>query len=106
MDPRRRSQRAGGWSQLSVTGEFQRVLGDCLALLETEAPPGGDPWAQALREAAARGSEDLSAGAESVLAARSRLAAQSPRFRSATESARFDSLVDHLARICQVILGR
>jgi len=91
---------------MSVTGEFQRYLRDCLALIETGASAGAGPWQSALREAAALGAEDLSAGAERVLADCAQLEATPPAFRSAPERERFSTLVDGLGEVCRAILGR
>ncbi len=91
---------------MSVSGEFQRYLRECLALLETAAAGNAAPWESALREASVRGSEDLSAGAERALAHCTELGATPPVFRSAPESERFEALVDGLGQICRIILGR
>lgn len=91
---------------MSVTGEFQRYLRDCLALLEAAASAGADPWQSALREAAALGAEDLPEGAERALACCAQLEAKPPAFRSEPESERFETLVDGLGEVCRIILGR
>ncbi len=91
---------------MSVSGEFQRCLRECLDLLETAAPGGGAPWAAALREAAARGRENLSAGAERWLEARAGLAGTPPRFGAPPDGDLFEARLDHVSEICRVILGR
>ena len=90
---------------MSVRGEFQRCLGDCLAFLEASAPAGAERWRAALRRAGALAEDDLSQGAAQVLEETAQ-GDESPAFRSPLERERFGALVEHLAAVCRVILGR
>jgi hypothetical protein len=91
---------------MSVRGEFQRYLRDCLVLLETAASGGSGPWQNGLRQAADLGSDDLCAGADQALSCCAQLEAKPPAFRSEPESERFAALVDGLGEVCRSILGR
>lgn len=91
---------------MSVRGEFQRCLGDCLAFLEASAPAGAERWRVALRRAGALAESDLSQGAAQVLEETAQRSDEPPAFRSPLERERFGALLEHLAGVCRVILGR
>ena len=92
-------------SRLSVSGEFQRAVRECLGQLEASPVGGAGPWQAALSAAAQLGREDLSAGAAQWLDAGAALPVL-PEFALPLDEQRFRESLDHLARICRVILGR
>ncbi len=88
---------------MSVSGEFQRVLGECRGLLDRAAGPG-DPLALSLSQAGRLGRLDLPGAAERVLEVLDGRPA--PCFGSELEREEFARVRDHLSAICRVILGR
>ncbi|MEZ4215837.1 MAG: hypothetical protein R3E88_05115 [Myxococcota bacterium] len=92
---------------MSVRGEFQRVLGDCLALLD--AAPSSGTWRAALARAGERVAEGASprslvAAAEEVLALGD--AAPPHAFATEADSRAFAERLEHLRAICRVVVGR
>ena len=88
---------------MSVSSEFQRVLGECHGLLDRAAGPGS-PLARSLTQASRLGREDLPGAAERVLAVLD--TGSSPAFGSDLEREEFARVREHLSEICRVILGR
>jgi hypothetical protein len=90
---------------LSVSGEFQRIVGDAVACLERS--PGGSAarLANALEEAARCGRSDLCDGAERVIALLEGPEAAHCR-RADLQGEAFGRVTEHLRAICRVILGR
>ena len=88
---------------MSVSSEFQRVLGDCHGLLQRAVGPG-DPLVRSLIRAGRLGASDLPGAAEQVLAALD--AEPGPSFASDLEREEFAQVREHLSSICRVILGR
>lgn len=89
---------------MSVSGEFHRVLADCLALLGASGVGNAEGWTAPLAAAAQRSREDLSAAARRVLEVLVQSRA-GPSFPSELEKEQFDQLREHLEAICQAIVG-
>lgn len=89
---------------MSVQGEFQRVLGDTLAFLREASAGGAERWSRELSSIALGAREDLSAGAERLLAFLGEAAP--PELSSELQRQEFARQEDHLSQICRVILGR
>jgi hypothetical protein len=89
---------------VSVAGEFQRVLRDCVELLRACDEPRLERWIEDLDAAAREGREDLCAGAERAL----NVLGEVPGSRLAPELRRAEVVrcSEHLLAICRVILGR
>lgn len=92
---------------MSVRGEFQRVLGDCLASLErgSSAPP--ELWRDPLAKASERVATSLAEAAECVLA----LGpfdddAAALGFAAEAHAREFGERLEHLRAICRAIVGR
>jgi len=90
---------------VSVTGEFSRLIEDCIGFLDASEAPRADHWKQLLQQAAERRDESLSAAADEVLSLLENDRAP-PAFDEPPERDEFASLADHLAAICRAILGR
>jgi hypothetical protein len=89
---------------VSVQGEFQRVLGDYLAFLRETTPSGAERWTAELETTARLARDDLSEGAERLLAFLAD--APPPQLPAELERQEFARHGDHLCQICRVILGR
>ena len=91
---------------MSVTGEFHRLVADCIACLDRgDDGPDTDRWQEALRTAAGLSEHSLPRAAEAALELlhdRDRM----PQLAPTERRDEFAGLVDHLAAICRVILGR
>ncbi len=88
---------------MSVRGEFQRVLSDCLGLLhETDAETAED-WITALKQAERGANDDLSGAARHVLDWID--ASSLPVGESDLSEEALARVTEHLAAICRVILG-
>ena len=90
---------------MSVHGEFQRLLGDCIAFLETSSAADAAGWQERLERASALQDESLTAGATAALEVVADRGPQSPGFQSTQEDLDFDKLLEHFAAICRLILG-
>ncbi len=90
---------------MSVTGEFYRLVEDCIAYLDASGAPQADRWKQQLERAAARGRVALSAAADEALRLLEEDGAP-PVFDEPRERDDFARLAEHLAAICRAILGR
>lgn len=86
---------------MSVSGEFQRVVGDAVALLERSPAGSARRLASALEEAARRGHRDLCDGAERVIAL-----LEGPEAGRDLQGEEFGRATEHLRSICRAILGR
>lgn len=91
---------------MSVPGEFQRLLGDCLTFLENSSAQPSD-WPASLERANSRVENSLNEAATLVLGFRSgREALEAPLFSDASEADAYEILTDHLIQICYAIVGR
>ncbi|MEE2663630.1 MAG: hypothetical protein VX681_05895 [Myxococcota bacterium] len=90
---------------MSVTGEFSRLVEDCIAFLDASGAPQTDRWKQILQRAAERSVESLSAAADEVLALLENDGAP-PAFDEPHERDEFARLAEHLGAICRALLGR
>jgi hypothetical protein len=88
-----------------VTGEFHRLVGDCVAYLDANDAPRAESWQRELERAAAGSDASLEAAA---LAALHLLEdeGRKPELATARERDEFAGLVEHLAAICRAIVGR
>ncbi len=91
---------------MSVTGEFHRLAEACVAYLDASSAPDAERWSADLQQAAARGSDSLSAAAGEALDLLETAGTAAPRFAEAHEREEFRELVAHLAAICRAIVGR
>jgi hypothetical protein len=89
---------------VSVHGEFERVVGECVGFLRGSRASGAERLAAALEAAAREARADLCRGAERTLAVLA--AAEPPEFVSALQREEYARLCDHLDAVCRVILGR
>jgi hypothetical protein len=89
---------------VSVRGEFERVVGECVAFLRSSRASGAERLSAALEAAAREARGDLCRGAEGALAVLA--GAEPPVFGSALQREEYARLGDHLAAVCRVILGR
>jgi hypothetical protein len=87
---------------VSVHGEFQRNLADCVALLREADEPDARSRAAALEQAAREARDDLSAAARRVLGLCGEAAPQRLPERLREQHA---ERTQHLAAVCRVILG-
>jgi len=91
---------------MSVHGEFQRLVADCIEFLVASSATDSD-WPDSLARADARVSESLSEAAAMVLALHSGPdALEAPSFAANSETEAFEELADHLNQICHAIVGR
>ena len=92
---------------MSVTGEFHRLVADCVRCLEAGPTDPADArrWGGALEAAAARSDDSLSEAADAALVLLEDPTAQ-PAFEDGEAQRRFAEHTDHLAAICRVIVGR
>jgi hypothetical protein len=88
-----------------VTGEFHRLVADCIAHAEATDASGAARWTRQLEDAAARSADSLTTAAHAALDLLED-AAQMPSFASRSERDAFASRAEHLAAICRVIVGR
>jgi len=88
---------------VSVSGEFQRVLGECVELLRACHEPELERWSDELDAAGRAGREDLCAGAERALGVLGEARSAAPGSQPGAE---FSRRSEHLGAICHVILGR
>lgn len=91
---------------MSVTGEFHRLVEDCVAYLEASTAPDADRWSTGLRHAAAHSKDSLSTAAGKTLDLLETASAAAPRLAAAHERKEFGELVAHLAAICRAIVGQ
>ena len=92
---------------MSVTGEFRRLVADCIAFLEGSDAAGATQRADALRVAAALAPNDLSEAAARVLVLVEGSGSAAPiEFSTPAERDEFDHLWDHAVAIARVVLGR
>ncbi len=89
---------------MSVLGEFQRCLRNCVDALRDGAPSEAEPWRRALAQAADIARADLTQGAQQVLALRSGDVG-APHFEHRSDAERFAELFEHLERLCRAIAG-
>jgi hypothetical protein len=89
---------------VSVHGEFERVVGECVGFLRSCRAPGAERLGAVLEAAAREAHGDLCRGAEATLAALD--GAEPPAFGSALQREAYARLSDHLAAVCRVIVGR
>ena len=91
---------------MSVHGEFQRLVADCIEFLVASSASESD-WPTALARADAHVSESLSEAATMVLGLRTGPdALATPRFAADSEAEAFEELAEHLNQICHAIVGR
>lgn len=88
---------------MSVRGEFQRLLKDCLGLLHEADAGTAEAWIEALEQAARGANDDLSSAAREVLDWMD--ANPLPVGNSDLAEEALAPTADHLAAICRVILG-
>jgi len=91
---------------MSVSGEFNRLVGGCIDFLEDSEVDGAQPWLTALYAARAIGADDLSEAAARVLA----LGEGFPSidkidFSTASECEEFRGLCGHMLAIARVVAG-
>ena len=91
---------------MSVRGEFQRVLAECLALLETSSASDREEVVTWLARASERANDDLGEAAQMVLHADAGESAKAPRFEHVGELQAFEKSREHLRAICRAIVGR
>jgi hypothetical protein len=91
---------------VSVHGEFQRLLTDCVTFLETSSAEDSERWCQQLRDADALREDSLSLAAQAALKAVEGPDAGSPRFSGGEERRAFEELLEHFAAICRLVLGQ
>ncbi len=90
---------------MSVSGEFQRVLGDTVQCLLRCQGDAATALAADLGEAGRVGRADLSSGAERVVSLLDGPQARPP-FESELQREEFGEAAEHLRAICRAILGR
>ncbi len=90
---------------MSVSGEFQRLVGETVALLQRSQAGSASSLAGALVEAARLGRSDLSTGASEVVQLLEGPTG-APRFGSDPQGEEFGRAVEHLRTLCRAILGR
>lgn len=90
---------------MSVHGEFQRLLDDCVAFLETSSATDAAGWGERLERAAALLDDSLSAAATAALEVVGERGPESPQFEALDEGLEFDRLLEHFKAICRLILG-
>jgi len=95
---------------VSVTGEFHRLVRYCTAYLDEHEHALRDvsrarDWQQTVDAAAALADDSLPAAANATLDLLDQ-AGRCPTFEPSENAAEFVELVDHLASICRVIVGR
>ena len=89
---------------MSVRGEFERVVAECVGCLLSSRAAGAERLGEALEAAAGEARIDLCRGAERTLAVLAD--AEPPAFASVLQREEYARLSDHLAAVCRVILGR
>ena len=89
---------------MSVRGEFERVVGECVGFLRSSRADGAERLGAALEAAAREARADVCRGAERVLAVLA--GAEPPDFASVLQREEYARLHEHLAAVCRVILGR
>lgn len=90
---------------MSVTGEFQRVSGECVAFLRRCGGDGAEAWVEEFASASHEAASNLSRAARRALAALE-TTQDAPPFGSDLEHEEFVRLREHLTAICHAILGR
>ena len=90
---------------MSVHGEFERLLGDCLSFLAASEAAEAEGWCQELERARALKRDSLSDAARTALALIGTRTPDTPRFRSEVERTEFEGLLEHFGAICRLILG-
>lgn len=86
---------------MSVHGEFQRILADCLAVLREAEGPKVERRMAALELAARDARNDLTGVARRVL----RLCGEAPPDLATEPRERYSQRTEHLADLCRAILG-
>lgn len=91
---------------MSVHGEFQRLLAECVDFLANNSARQSD-WPASLERADAHVEDSLNEAATMVLALRSGVdALEAPVFEDGSEADAYEALADHLTQICYAIVGR
>lgn len=91
---------------MSVTGEFRRLVSDCIAFLDGSTAAGAEQRADALRAAVALAANDLTEAAQRMLAlAEGGRRHTAIEFASPAEQDEFEQLWGHALAITRVILG-
>jgi hypothetical protein len=92
--------------RMSVHGEFQRLLAECVDFLANNSARQSD-WPASLERADAHVEDSLNEAATMVLALRSGVdALEAPVFEDGSEADAYEALADHLTQICYAIVGR
>ena len=90
---------------MSVHGEFQRLLDDCVAFLEKSSATDAASWRERLERASALRDDSLSAAATAALEVVGERGPESPQFEALDEGLEFDRLLEHFTAICRLVLG-
>jgi len=90
---------------MSVHGEFERLLGDCLSFLSASGSEDADRWNQHLERARALKGDSLSDAARAALEVIDSRDPETPRLQTEAERVEFDRLLEHFGAICRLILG-
>ena len=90
---------------MSVHGEFQRLLDDCVAFLEKSNATDAARWRERLERASALRDDSLSAAATAALEVVGERGPDSPQFEALDEGLEFDRLLEHFSDICRLVLG-
>jgi hypothetical protein len=88
---------------VSVQGEFQRILGNCLAVVRRAHGAEAARWTRELETAARQGSVDLTGAAQRVLAFFEM--EHTPELDAALEREELTRQREHLTAICRAIVG-
>ena len=91
---------------MSVSGEFNRLMGGCIDFLEDSEVDAAQPWLTALYSARAIAADDLSEAAARVLALGQGFPSiEKIDFPTASECEEFRGLCSHMLAIARVITG-